>query len=164
MRITLADFTDPRVLELLTSHHDRAVAETAPGSAHALDYASLQAPDVKLWTVWDGDVLVGAGALKRLSDTHAEVKSMYVEAHARRRGVGSRMLRHLIESALTTGVSQLSLETGTWPYFAAARALYKAHGFEECAPFGNYKEDPNSAFLTLQLRPQPDPGVPGNSP
>ena len=46
------------------------------------------------------------------------------------------------------GVKRLSLETGSFGYFEPAVALYKAHGFEECEPFGNYRPDTNSLFLT----------------
>ena len=35
---------DPRVVELLHTHLIRARAETAPGSAHALDLSGLRAP------------------------------------------------------------------------------------------------------------------------
>jgi putative acetyltransferase len=48
-------------------------------------------------------------------------------------------------------MSRLSLETGSWAYFAPARALYARHGFVECALFGEYREDPNSVFMSLSL-------------
>jgi putative acetyltransferase len=48
-------------------------------------------------------------------------------------------------------MSRVSLETGSWPYFDPARALYTRHGFVECAPFGDYRLDPNSTFMTLAL-------------
>ena len=69
----------------------------------------------------------------------------------RRVGVGSAILRHIIEAARTMGITRLSLETGSWEYFQPARALYKNHGFVECPPFGDYVEDPNSVFMTLEL-------------
>jgi putative acetyltransferase len=50
-------------------------------------------------------------------------------------------------------MSRLSLETGSWPYFAPARALYARHGFLECPPFGEYRPDRNSVFMTLALAP-----------
>ena len=39
MRIVPGDLGDPRVIDLLQIHLKRARAETAPGSAHALDLA-----------------------------------------------------------------------------------------------------------------------------
>jgi putative acetyltransferase len=152
IRITEGGFADPRVIDLLRTHFTRARAETAPGSAHALDVAGLQSPDISFWTVWDGEALLGCGALKRLSVDHGEIKSMHTTQSARRRGVGSAVLRHIIAAARASGMSRLSLETGSWDYFRPAQALYRSHGFLECAPFGDYVLDPNSVFMSLDLR------------
>ena len=131
MRITKADFCDTRVVDLLRLHHASARAQTAPGSAHALDIAGLQAPGISLWTIWDGDTLLGVGALKRLSPGHGEVKSMHTAKAARRRGAARAMLQHIISNAKETGMSRLSLETGAWDYFLPAQALYRTMGFVE---------------------------------
>jgi putative acetyltransferase len=104
---------------------------------------------VTFWSVWEEDVLIGVGALKRLSRSHGEIKSMHTVQAKRRSGVGTAMLRHIIHAARTMGMVRLSLETGSSAYFAPARALYSAHGFVECPPFGSYAEDPNSIFMTL---------------
>ena len=61
------------------------------------------------------------------------------------------MLRHIIADARSQGLERLSLETGSFDYFRPAVALYRAHGFVDCAPFGSYRPDPNSVFLTLDL-------------
>ena len=74
---------------------------------------------------------------------------MHVAEAARGRGIGGAMLRHIIAEAAARGMSRLSLETGAWPYFAPARALYARHRFVECPPFGDYRQDPNSVFMTL---------------
>jgi putative acetyltransferase len=129
----------------------RARAETARGSAHALDLAGLRAPEITFWSVWEGDEVVGVGALKRLSADHGEVKSMHTAEAARGRGVGLALLRQIMATARARGMRRLSLETGSWPYFQPARALYARHGFVESAPFGDYREDPNSVFMTLEL-------------
>jgi putative acetyltransferase len=49
------------------------------------------------------------------------------------------------------GMKRLSLETGSWAYFQPARALYRKQGFVECPPFADYREDPNSIFMTREL-------------
>src|SRR5262249_52738602 len=152
MRIIDGDFNDVRVLDLLRIHLTNSRAQTAPGSAHALDVAGLQAPGISFWTVWKGDTLLGCGALKRLSADHGEVKSMHTAEAMRRNGIGSAMLRHIVASARARGMSRLSLETGSWDYFRPARALYARHGFVECAPFADYVLDPNSVFMMLDLR------------
>lgn len=143
---------DPHVVELLHRHLTLARAQTAPGSAHALDLSGLRASDVTFWSAWEGDTLAGVGALKTLSPDHGEVKSMHTAESMRRRGVAAAVLRHIMREAQSRGMSRLSLETGSWPYFAPARELYARHGFVECEPFGDYVPDRNSIFMTLSLQ------------
>jgi len=152
LRFVEGDFSDPRVVALLKIHLINARTETAPGSAHALDLAGLQSPGVSFWTIWEDETLLGIGALKRLSGDHGEIKSMHTTERARRKGVGSAMLRHIIAAARASGMSRVSLETGSADYFRAARALYRKHDFVECPPFGDYAPDPNSVFMSLDLR------------
>jgi putative acetyltransferase len=77
MEIRPGNLKDPRVVALLEIHLRTARAATAPGSAHALDLNGLRTPDIKLWTIWAGNNLLGCGALKRLAADHGEVKSMH---------------------------------------------------------------------------------------
>jgi len=152
MQNTLGDLNDPRIIDLLHYHVTTARAQTAPGSAHALDLKGLQSSGITFWAVWNGETLVAVGALKVLSDDHGEVKSMHTAQTARRKGVGSAMLQHIISFARSRGISRLSLETGSWNYFQPAVAFYQRHGFVECPPFADYVQDPNSIFMTLDLR------------
>jgi putative acetyltransferase len=154
MHIVEGGLEDPRVIELLAIHRSRAQAETARGSAHALDLSGLRAPGMTFWSAWEDDTrgtLIGVGALKMLTSDHGEVKSMHVAEGMRGRGHGAALLRHIIAAARARGLGRLSLETGSWPYFVPARALYARHGFVECEPFGEYRPDPNSVFMTLAL-------------
>ena len=153
MKIISGGLDDPRVQALLRHHVGTARSETAVGSAHALDVNGLKSVDMRFWSAWDGDKLVGVGALKQLSRSHGEIKSMHTVDASRRLGVGTAMLRHIIDAARATGITRLSLETGSWAFFGPARALYKSHGFIECPPFADYVSDPNSIFMTLELDP-----------
>jgi putative acetyltransferase len=126
-------------------------ANTEAGSAHALDISGLLAPDIRFYSAWDGDVLLGTGAFRILTPAHGEVKSMHTARDARRRGVGAAMLRRIIADARGLGITRLSLETGSWAYFRPAMALYEGFGFIETEPFGSYRADPNSIFYTLDL-------------
>jgi putative acetyltransferase len=152
MRIIDGDLDDPRVVHLLQTHVTSARAQTAPGSAHALDLAGLKSSDISVWTIWEDQTLAGVGALKRLSDHHGEVKSMHTAQAIRGKGAGSAMLRHIIAAAKAIGISRLSLETGSWEYFDPARRLYRKHGFVECPPFADYVLDPNSVFMSLEVK------------
>lgn len=151
MRIEEGGLDDPRVIALLTIHVARARAETAKGSAHALDVSGLKQPSIRFWTIWDGETLLGTAALKRIDAGHGEIKSMHVAEAARRGGAGSAILRHALDEARKMGLARASLETGSWDYFAPARAFYAKHGFAECGPFEGYAADPNSVFMTRAL-------------
>src|SRR5262249_17476257 len=119
-----------------------------PESVHALDLDALRRPEITFWTAWLGADLAGCAALKQLDRAHAEVKSMRTSRAHLRQGVASRLLRHVLAEAQRRGYRQLSLETGSQTHFAPARQLYASFGFEPCAPFADYVEDPNSVFMT----------------
>jgi putative acetyltransferase len=152
MKIVCGGLDDARVQDLLAHHARSARAETAPGSAHALALHDLRSPAIKFWSAWEGDTLLAIGALKGLSESHAEIKSMHTVQTHRRLGIGSSLLRHILAAARALGFSRVSLETGSWPYFEPARAFYRKHGFVECAAFGDYVADTNSTFMTLEVR------------
>jgi putative acetyltransferase len=151
MLIIPGDLDDARVLALLDEHLTSARAATSACSDHALEASELKAPDVTFWAAWDGEALLGIGALKRLSPEHGEIKSMHTVRNRRREGIGGALLVRIIEAAQAMGLSRLSLETGSAPYFAAARRLYERHGFVECPPFADYVVDPNSVYMSRTL-------------
>jgi putative acetyltransferase len=125
---------------------------TSPAeSVHALDLNALRQPDITFWTLWDNTQLAGCGALKTLDREHAEIKSMRTANAYRRRGVAAQLLQHILAQAVQRGLTRISLETGSMEYFAPARELYRRYGFSECGPFGDYKEDPHSLFMTKSL-------------
>jgi putative acetyltransferase len=151
MHIKEDDLTGPDIRALLETHFAGMLANSPKDSCHFLDFEGLKGPGVTFWSVWDDDSLMGCGALKELSPTHGEIKSMRTHADHLRKGAGAAMLGHIIRVALERGYERLSLETGSGEAFDAAHALYLAHGFEYCGPFGDYREDPFSRFMTLAL-------------
>ncbi len=151
MQIRRDDLTGAPIATLLREHLEEMAAHSPPESTHALNLDGLRGDDVTVWTVWEGEALLGCGALKELDPAHGEIKSMRTSPDHRRRGVAARLLEHLIGEARRRGYSTLSLETGSMAHFEAARALYERFGFRYCPPFGRYVEDPNSVFMTLDL-------------
>jgi putative acetyltransferase len=151
MEIRIDDLTGPEIAAFLDEHLRDMRSVSPPESTHALDLDGLKKPDVTFWTVWDNQQLVGCGAIKELNPAHGEIKSMRTTSTHRRRGVATVVLQHILRVAKERGYRRLSLETGSMPFFEPARRLYRSHGFEECAPFADYREDPNSVFLTKDL-------------
>ena len=153
MRIETDDLTRPQIHALLEEHLASMYELSAPQSVHALDLSKLRVPEITFWTVWEDEQLLGCGALKEMSATEGEIKSMRTPKGLRRKGAGRAVLAHIIDVARQRGYDALSLETGSQPAFAAARNLYQSFGFGYCGPFGDYREDPNSVFMTLRPRP-----------
>ncbi|EKA4468039.1 N-acetyltransferase [Vibrio parahaemolyticus] len=151
MRIEIDDLERQQVLALLEEHLQDMYATSPPESVHALDVSKLKLPSITFWTGWDGEQLLGCVAMSQLEDGHAELKSMRTTPSARKQGVASRLLNHVIEQAKHQGIQRLSLETGSMAFFEPAHRLYEKHGFVYCEPFGDYQPDPNSRFMTLAL-------------
>ena len=160
MIIAPGDLDDPRIVALLTAHIAAAHAVTPRENAHALDTSGLKAPHIDFVAAWDGETLLGVAALAELAPGHAEIKSMHTAQAARRRGVGGALLRYLIDHAAVRDYRRLSLETGTMDYFKPARALYRRHGFVDCAAFGDYAPSPHNMFMTLALGRPDEPAAP----
>ena len=151
MRIEIDDVSRPEVLALLEEHL-RNMHEITPSEfVFAFDANKLRAPGVTMWTAWDGDTLLGCAALKELSPTEGEVKSMRTPAKLRGRGVGRALLNHILDAARERGYRELWLETGNHPAFTPAQSLYRSVGFELCGPFGGYEDNGFSVFMSLRL-------------
>ena len=151
MDIRQDDLRGPEIAALLRAHLDHAAAHSPPESIHALDLDRLRVPEITFWSVWQGGELMGCGALKELAPDHGEIKSMHTARAHRGKGVGTRLVAHILEVAKARGYRRVSLETGTMDGFAPARALYGRFGFRVCPPFAQYREDPNSVCMTLEL-------------
>jgi putative acetyltransferase len=137
--------------ELLALHLAGMHASSPPGTVFALDLSGLKAPDVTVWSAWQGETIAGVGALKELGDGVGELKSMRVHPAFLRQGVGARILEHVIAVARSRGLKRLSLETGRGPVFEPALALYRRRGFADGAPFANYEPNGVSNFLHLSI-------------
>ena len=152
VRIEIDDLARPAIHELLSEHLANMYELTPPEQVFALDLSKLKSPDITFWTVWDNDLLLGCGALKELTPMHGEIKSMRTPAQFRGRGAGRVVLNQIIDTAKLRRYNLLSLETGTHPAFLPAQQLYKSAGFQISGPFADYKEDPHSLFMALELQ------------
>ena len=151
MHIEIDDLTRTQVLALLSEHLGNMFELSPPEQVFALDVTQLRAPGISFWTVWDREVLLGCGALNELCATQGEVKSMRTPKALRRRGAGRAVLTHIVEVARQRGYDTLWLETGSHAAFEPAQKLYQSFGFTNCGPFGGYREDPSSVFMSLRL-------------
>ena len=136
---------------MLAEHMAGMHERSPPESIHALPFERLRAPETTFWTAWDNGELLGCGALKELDARHGEIKSMRTARLHLRKGVGSAILRTILEEARRRNYERVSLETGSQAAFQPARAVYARFGFGVCGPFGEYWDDPKSVFMTMEL-------------
>lgn len=151
LEIRTDDLSGAAIRHLLAQHLQGMTLHSPPESIHALDLDGLRQPSVTFWSAWDGEELLGCGALKELEPGHAEIKSMRTATAHLRKGVARAMLAHILAEASRRGYARVSLETGSAAAFEPARRLYAAFGFEPCGPFPPYVEDPYSVFMTRAL-------------
>ena len=151
MKSIEGNFENLEVNDLLKKHFIELRSVSPAGSTHVLDIAGLKDPSIKFWSLWENNKLVGCGALKFLEKNHGEFKSIRVADEFRKKGIGERIINHLIDEAKKLEISKLSIETGAGEFFLPARTLFSKFGFKLCPPFAHYKEDPNSCYYTLNL-------------
>jgi putative acetyltransferase len=150
-QFSVEDPRSPEARALLGRHLVFARGQVPLEDAHALDVDELADPTVTFYALRIDGQLLAVGALKRLDEDHAELKSMHTAQDARGRGLGRAMLSHLLTEARERGFKRVSLETGAVEAFAPARSLYASSGFTECEPFADYRLSPNSTYMTLKL-------------
>lgn len=152
MKIKLDDLSGRETIDLIREHLAGMYLTSLPESIHALDLEELKRSDVTVWSAWEDGELLGCGALKELDAAHGEVKSMRTAAAHLRKGAARQLLGHIIDEARRRGYTRLSLETGSMEAFYPAQKLYEGFGFHYCPPFADYWDDPNSVFMTKELR------------
>jgi putative acetyltransferase len=148
------DVDDPAaedVRALLRTHREFSEAVTPAGHVHALVADDVLDPAITLLSARRDGALVAVGALRQLDSSHGEIKAMHTAVAARGTGAGRAVLEHLLALARARGYERVSLETGTMDAFAPARTLYRSAGFDPCAPFGEYTENPHSVCMSLRL-------------
>lgn len=151
MRIAIADLGDPQVRDLIALHQRAMIEGSPPGLSFALDLSGLQADSVTLWAAHVDHSVAAIGALKRLSGTHGEIKSMRTHPDFLRRGLAAAILEKIIAHARERGMSVISLETGTGPAFEPALSLYRQRGFTNGTAFGDYRLTDFNQCLHLKL-------------
>jgi putative acetyltransferase len=150
-RIATDDPLRPEIAALLDLHLAEMHSWSPACKVHALPAERLRESDVTFFSAWDGDTLAAVGALKELDSARGELKSMRAAPEYRGKGAGQAILLHLIEEARRRGYTWLGLETGRPEPFQPAAALYRKHGFAECADFGDYLGDEFSVCMSRSL-------------
>src|SRR5438552_7458092 len=136
------------VAELISALDSYLSSLYPPSSNHFLDLDQLSQAQVRFFVARRAGAPLACGAL-RIDAGYGEVKRMYVAPSARGQGLGRAILARIEDQAAREGLALLRLETGIRQ--AEAIALYRASGYVDCGPFGEYQPDPLSRFLEKRL-------------
>lgn len=142
------DPRDPAATALLKASHALMESLFPSESNHYLGVEALLAPEIRFYVAYDGDRVVGTGALA-VKEGYGELKSMFVDPDARGMGVGEALVTQLIVRAKLERLPMLKLETGSLLH--AAHRMYERAGFTRCGPFGGYEDIEYSIFMEKAL-------------
>lgn len=151
MRIAIERPDQADVMRLIEELDAHQVPLYPVESHHGIGIAALGEPADVVFAVArdDGGRAVGCGAVV-LGEEYGELKRMYVLPGNRSRGIGTALLAFLESQASAAGARVLKLETGYKQMEAIA--LYSRSGYVRCGPFGDYRDDPHSVFMSKDAR------------
>ena len=146
--ITIEESLGEELAQLLQAHWLFCTSTTPIEHVYALDASRLFTPDITVFGARVNGELVGVGALRKLDQEHAELKSMHTLAKSRGLGIGKAMVDHIEQFAKEQGVKRISLETGATEPFKPARQLYESLGYQDCEAFGDYVLSEDNTCMT----------------
>ncbi|WP_435140503.1 GNAT family N-acetyltransferase [Pseudopelagicola sp. nBUS_19] len=148
IRVLSGNPRDQQATALLQASHALMQSLFSPEENHFLSIDELCAPEIQFFIAREGDKTLGCVALANHGD-YGEVKSMFIDPAARGKGIGHKFMRHLETEGRAQRLLSIKLETGN--KLVQAHNLYRAHGFVECKPFGNYQANSSSIFMKRDL-------------
>lgn len=140
--------TAQRLVEHLWEDLDRRYG---PNPRSVFRPEQVDVPDGVFVIAWLDGLPAGCGVMLPMEAGVGEVKRMWVEPWARRRGVAKAVLARLEKEALAQGRQVLRLETGNRQ--PEAIALYHRLGFHRIPCWGQYATDPISLCFEKLLTP-----------
>ena len=138
---------DPRrddYVRLLQASDEYAASLYPAESNHMLDIETLIRPQMNFFGVMVDGVVKGCGGFWE-HDDYVEIKRVYIDPSARGLGLSRKLMTVLEDEARAMGFKFARLETGISQ--PEALGLYKAIGYTDREPFGEYKLDPLSVFM-----------------
>src|SRR5688572_4420964 len=138
--------TSPDARRLIAAlNAELSAAFPEPGANHfSLSSAQVEPGDGAFVVAYLENAAVGCGAVRRLDETTAELKRMYVDPSVRGQGIGRAIVAALEREARLLGVTRIVLETGT--RLAPAIRLYEAMGYKRIPLFGEYLSSPETSL------------------
>ena len=142
----------PQVLALIAELDAYLLSVYPPEENYLLDLSGLMHPSVTFLGAWMGETVVGCGAVRTMpaeaatdGKPYGEIKRMFVSPAQRGARLGPRILAALETVLHAQGIDRALMETGE--ELVAAARMYRANGYVERGPFGEYPDNGSSLFL-----------------
>ena len=149
LEVREVDATSPDAAALMLSL-DADLQARYPGAViHGIDADAFGSAGGIFLVGYEQGRAVACGALRPGADGILEVKRMFVDARARRRGHARAMLDALEQRARDAGAGVIRLETGDGQ--PEAIALYQAAGYQRIPCYGEYAGSPHSHCFEKRL-------------
>ncbi len=108
----------------------------------------LDQPSISFLVARQNGVAIGCVALVDC-ETYGEIKRLFVSPDWRGAGAARALMSEIENLARESGLTSLKLETGE--KLSSAVALYRAIGYIQRGPFGDYAAHPASLFMEKEL-------------
>jgi putative acetyltransferase len=123
--------------------------DDAAAGAGDFDPSDAAGPDGRFLVAWSDSQPIGCAALRRVGDSVAELKRLYVVLEMRGHGISRRLLFALEQHARELGYERVLAETGLRQ--PRSLALLESAGFVRVANYGIYIGNPLSACFEKEL-------------
>lgn len=107
-------------------------------------------PDGRLLLCEHNDAIAGCVALRKLEPDICEMKRLYIRPDFRGKGLGTFMVKAIIQEAEAIGYKSMRLDTLPGRMDDAI-ALYRSLGFKEIAPYYT-NPSPETLYMELNLQ------------
>ncbi len=142
----------PQVLALIAELDAYLASLYEPEDVYIVDLAGLMDPSVTFLGAWDGDVLVGCGAVRLMppepetdGKPYGEIKRMFVSPARRGERIAQQVVEALERELRRRGIDRALLETG--PPQVEAIKLYTRCGYARRAAYGGYPDNARASVF-----------------
>lgn len=128
---------------------DAYQASLYPAESNHLDSLdTLRNENVTMLGAKENNHLLAIGAVK-IFKGYGEIKRVFVPEIHRGKGLAKKLMAALEQILMARSIRAAKLETGIHQHEAIG--LYRKLGYQECLPFGLYRPDPLSVFMSKNL-------------